>query len=134
MVLIVALGLSACASRPLPSEAAGIILISVSSGAGDVQRPTMRMNDGYLELEGDVSRQRDAETTADTHIDIVFLDVVGRVLAIDMTRFNPRSLPRTLRLPQPHGHYRILIPQLPPETRVIEVRAHDGAHETRPGN
>ena len=38
--------------------------------------------EGGLASEGYVFRQHEAETTADSHIDLVFTDVLGRELAV----------------------------------------------------
>ena len=75
-------------------------------------------------------RQWKADTTADSHIDIVYLDDLGNQLRVETTNFAPRSLPRAARLPQPHASFRVPI-QLPPGTRAIEVRGHDGACSAR---
>ena len=40
------------------------------------------MKEGGLAIEGYVFRQHEAETTADSHIDLVFTDVLGRELAV----------------------------------------------------
>lgn len=90
------------------------------------------MTDGDLELEGYLFRQHKAETTADTHVDIVFLDAAGSELAVDTTSFSPRSLPRPAKGPKPHAYFRVAILRVPEGTRAIEVRAHDGPHEVPP--
>lgn len=122
------LGVSGCASVPLPPEAANIVLVPVPSAAIEVWRPRLRMKDGELSIEAYIFRQQGAETTADSHVDLVFTDAFGRVLMVDTTSFYPRSLPRASRLPQPHAYFRVPIVRLPNATRAIEVRGHDGPH------
>lgn len=130
LVLLGAIGLAGCASVPLPPAAAGVALVPVSSASIEVHRPRFKFKDGDLKLEAYALRQWKAETTADTHIDLVFLDVAGKQLAVETTNFSPRSLPRAMRRPSPHGY--MLVPiTIPAGTRAIEVRAHDGAHESR---
>lgn len=86
------------------------------------------MKNGQLAIEAYVLRQEGAETTADSHVDLVFTDALGRELMIATTGFYPRSLPRAMRLPQPHAYFLMPISRLQPGTRVIEVRGHDGPH------
>ena len=133
LILIGALGLAGCATAPLPSEITAITLVPVSSNAIIVHRPRFQMNDGWLELQGCVFRRSRAETTADSHIDLVFLDPAGAELDVEMTNFVPRSLPQTGpstrgAQAQPRGCFRVTIVQLPAGTRAIEVRGHDGPH------
>ncbi len=85
------------------------------------------MKDGELKLEAYALRQSKAETTSDTHIDIVYLDVSGRQLGQEQTNFSPRNLPPMHRLPKPHAYFLTSI-KIPADTAVIEVRAHEGAH------
>ena len=118
-----------CAATALPQEALGVSTIAASSSSVEIHRPRLIMKNGSLMLEAYALRQWKAETTADTHVDIVFLDTAGNAVAVETTNFNPRSLPRTMRLPGPHAY--LLVPmRLPPGTRAVEVRAHDGPHET----
>lgn len=86
------------------------------------------MKSGQLAIEAYVLRQSRAESTADSHVDLVFMDALGRELMVDTTSFYPRSLPRAMRPPQPHAYFLVPISRLPPETRAIEVRGHDGPH------
>jgi hypothetical protein len=129
LVGVSVLAATGCSSLPLPAETAGITLVPVASAALEIHRPKFRMRGGSLQLEGYVFRQHRADTTADSHIDLVCLDAVGNILRVDTTSFSPRSLPRTLRMPQPHAFFVVTDPQIPRGTIVIEVRGHDGAHE-----
>lgn len=131
LIFLGMVGLAGCASIPLPREVATVTLVAVSSPAIEVHRPRFLMKKGYLELEAYVLRQWKAETTADSHVDLVFTDAVGRELFVDTANFHPRSLPKTIRLPHPHAYLRVPITNVPPGTAVIEVRGHDGPHETR---
>lgn len=108
----------------------GIILVPVPSPAIEIWRPKLRMKDGQLAIEAYVFRQREAETTADSHFNLVFTDALERELMVDTTRSNPRSLPRAMRPPRPHAYLSPLVPisRRPPGTRAIEVRGHDGPH------
>ena len=95
--------LAGCASGPLPLDVANVTLVPVPSAAVEVHRPKFRIKNGDLKLEGYVFRQPNAETTADSHIDLVFLNGAGRALRVDTTSFSPRSLTRSFRMPQPHA-------------------------------
>ena len=128
LLCFAAIGLAGCASTLLPPEAAHIVLVPVPSAAIEIWRPRLRMKDGGLAIEAYVFRQQGAETTADSHVDLVFTDALGSELMVDTTSFYPRSLPRAMRLPQPHAYFLVPLPRLPAETRVIEVRGHDGPH------
>ena len=124
---IVILAFTGCASVPLPPEAASIVLVPASSAAIKVHRPRLLMRKGNLELEAYVFRQFEADTTADSHVDLVFLDGSGRTLRIETASFWPRSLSRAPRMPQPHAYVRTAV-NIPKGTTTIEVRGHDGPH------
>ena len=131
LVVMTTLWLTGCASTPLPPEAMGVSTVAVSSTSVEIHRPRLIMKDGELRLEAYAMRQWKAETTADTHVDIVFLNAVGNEIAVETTNFHPRSLPKTTRLPTPHAY--LLMPiRIPYGTRALEARAHDGPHETPP--
>lgn len=134
LLLIGVVGLAGCASIPLSTEAAKIALEPVSSSAIEIHRPRLVMKNGQLQLEVYVFRQFKAETTADSHVDIVFLDPAGGVLLVTTTSFTPRSLPRSLRGPKPHAYLLVPVPQIPAGTRAIEVRGHDGPHDQPASN
>lgn len=120
--------LSGCASTPLPPEAVGVTTAAVSSPSVEIHRPRIIVKDGELRLEAYALMQWKAETTANTHVDVVFLDAGGTALAVETTNFYPRSLPKTMRKPAPHAY--LLYPlRIPARTRTVEVRAHDGPHE-----
>lgn len=125
--LVAVLGLAGCASVPLPPDAVAVSLVPIPSSSVKIHRPRFRVEEGLLKLEAYALRQFDATTTADTHVDIVFLDASGRQLAVETTHFNPRSLWRSHKMPQPHGYFLVPV-HLPVGTKTIEVRAHDGRH------
>lgn len=79
-------------------------------------------------LEAYAFRQWKTETTADTHVDIVYSDQVGKQLGVDTTNFYPRSLPVSGVRGKPHAYFLVPV-RIPAGTRAIEVRAHDGPHE-----
>lgn len=84
--------LAGCSSVPLPPEAAAARVVPFSSTAIEVHRPRFVADKGDLELEVYGLRQRKAETTADSHLDLVFMDPQGRALLVDTASFNPRML------------------------------------------
>ena len=121
------LGFTACASQLLPPEASTVRMVPVSSASVEIHRPRLKLHEGRLRLEAYAFRQWKAETTANTHVDFVYLDAGGKTLAVETTNFAPRSLPATARR-APVGY--MLVPiALPTGTTAIEVRAHDGPHE-----
>ena len=123
--------LSGCASVPLPPDAASVTLVPVSSNSVEIHRPRFKVKDGALKLEAYVFRQWKAETTADTHIDLVFLDAAGKALAVETTNFSPRSLPLS-GVRGKRSAYLLTPVQVPTGTRALEVRAHDGPHDVPP--
>lgn len=130
LMMFGAIGLAGCASVPLPPEAAALVLIPVPSQSVAIYQPKLVTKDGRLMLDGWVYRKYGAWTTAQSHLDIVFLDASGRERHSELTYFVPRDLPagggHRMR---PRGHYTLLIPAMPPGTTRIEVRAHDGQHD-----
>ena len=131
LIAVGTLWLTGCASTPLPPEAMEVSTVAVSSKSVEIHQPRLIMKEGELRLEAYAMRQWKAETTADTHVDIVFFNAAGSEIAVETTNFHPRSLPRTMRLPGPHAY--LLMPiQIPDGARALEVRAHDAPHETPP--
>ena len=123
--------ITGCASAPLPSEAVGVSTVAVSSTSVEIHRPRLVMKTGELKLEAYAFRQWKAETTANTHVDIVYLNAAGNEIARETTNFHPRSLPASGVRGKPHAY--LLVPiRIPANTRAIEVRAHEGPHETPP--
>ncbi len=119
--------LSGCAAVPLPPDAASVALVAVSSSAVEVYRPRFRMKEGVLTLEAYIMREFKGETTADSHIDIVYLDAFGRQLSQERPDLTPHTLPQTMRMPRPHAY--LLFPvRLPNGTAKIEVRADERVH------
>lgn len=131
--LCLTLGVAACAgcaTLPLPPKAAVITLERVSSTAVAVYQPKLVVQEGELLLDGWVYRQYGAQTTAQTHIDVAFLDVNGRELHRELTYFRPHDLRTGTHRMAHRGHYTLPIPAMPAETAKIQVRAHDAlAHQ-----
>ena len=128
VIVIVTAGLAGCASVSLPPEAAAVSLSPLSSKAVAVEQPKLSVRNGRLALDGWVSRQYGAWTTAGSHLDIAFVDGAGREIRREVTRFAPSVLQvgAGQRL-QPRGHYSLPIEAMPPGTVAIQVRAHDSA-------
>ena len=80
-------------------------------------------------IEAYALRQWKANTTVDTHVDIVSLDQLGNEIVRETTNFSPRSLPASGVRGKPHAYFLVPI-RIPPGTTLIEVRAHDGAHDS----
>jgi len=121
---------SGCATAVLPSDAQRVTVIPKESAAIEVYRPKLVVKNGNLSLQALVFRQWKAATTADSHVDLVFLDAAGKELSVDTTNFTPRSIPTQVRGPKPNGYVSVPV-TLPPGTAAIEVRGHDGPHEQR---
>lgn len=131
-LLLILCGTAGCTSVPLPANAAAVSLVAVSSPSVEVHRPRFRYKEGDLKLEAYFFRQWKAETTADTHVDFVFLDVAGKTLGVETTNFSPRSLPHS-GVRGRRSAYLLTPIQVPAGTRALEVRAHDGPHNVPPG-
>lgn len=127
-VLLCAVGLAGCGSVPLPPEAAAVTLGRVPSKSVAVYQPKLVVKDGRLILDGWVYRRFGVQTTAQTHIDVAFLDAAGGELHSEVTYFTPRDIRRGggHRM-APRGHYTLPIPAIPVGTATIQVRAHDSA-------
>ena len=128
LATIAIVGLFGCASVPLPPEAAAVTLVPVPSKSVAVYQPKFIVVEGRLNLDGYVYRQFNAETTARSHIEIVFFDVTGRELHREMTDFSPRDLRHGGHRMQPSGHYSVPISVMPLGTVKIQVSAHDREH------
>lgn len=124
-ILVAMAGLAGCASVPPPPGASGVVLAPVPSKAVALYQPKLAAENGQLRLDGWVYRQFGAQTTAQTHIDVAFLDTAGRELRTELARFEPPDLRRGSHKMANRGHYVVPIPVMPRGTATIQVRAHD---------
>lgn len=127
IVLLGAAALAGCASVQKPSAASGITLNPVPSQSVALYQPKLVIKDGGLVLDGWVYRQFGSATTAQTHLDVAFLDTAGRELRSEVTRFAPSALRFGGHKMAHRGHYTLPIPAMPAGTASIQVRAHDSA-------
>jgi ribosomal protein S7 len=58
---------------------------------------------------------------------VTLYDAVGQVLRRSVEHFEPRQIPRRLRLAG-SATYRVPLDPLPANTARVEVRAHEGTH------
>lgn len=126
--------LAGCAS--IPTQFGGTWPLPVerrSSAAIDLARPIIKPAGGGYLIEGYLTRQFGAATTAHSHIDVQFLGVDGSVLREDSVNFEPRELPSRARLPAPSARYELRVPEPPPGTATLRVLAHDQQHARSPG-
>lgn len=129
-LFVAAAGLGGCASVSRPPAAAGVALEPIPSQAVALYQPKLVERDGRLILDGWVYRQFGAATTAGSHIDVAFLDITGRQLRSELTRFSPADLRRGGHKMAHRGHYTLAISEMPAGTATIRVRAHDaGEHQ-----
>lgn len=106
---------------PLPAE-------RQSSAAIDLARPIVKKENGGYVIEGYLTRQFAAETTARSHVDVQFLADDGTVLQEEVVDFVPRELPLRVRLPASSARYELRVPKAPDGTTRIRVVAHDQPH------
>lgn len=132
LLMLVALGTAGCASAelPLPASLAGLILIPTSSAMVVVREPVIRMDDGLPTLFGHVGKVFGPGSTENTHLDIVYLNAKDEQLRQETVTFSPRKLSTTRRSPARQGFYRVPLSAMPAGTLRIDVRAHDGPHES----
>lgn len=71
-----------------------------------------------------MAREFKGEVTPDSHVDIVYRDNIGRVVADERANMHSQTLPATSRLPRPHAYFVQAI-KPPAGTAAVEVRAHD---------
>ncbi len=116
-----------CASYVVPPEMSAVGLVGVSTPAVEVHRPRFIRHEGVLALEAYAMREFKGQTTVDSHIDIVYLDSMGRKVAEERANVRPHSLPGGGRMPRPHAHF-IQTIKPPAGTAAVEVRAHEEPH------
>lgn len=136
---IVGLGaaLTGCVAQPLPlpREAQSVVLQSTSSPSVTVRDPVLQMNaDGRLRLVGFVVKRREAETTENTHLDVVFFDGANIPILERSTTFYPQRLTTGRRSPSRQGHYSLTFENVPADVARIAVRGHDEPHPTSKGD
>lgn len=108
-------------SWPLPAE-------RQSSAVIDLGRPILQPLDGGLRVTGYLNRQRDAVTTANSHVDVQCVDVAGALLVERPVAFAPGDLPAGSLRSRPSARYEITFATVPAGTARIRVVAHDRPH------
>lgn len=125
--------LSGCLNLTPPATSAqshGVALEAKSSARVQVNGPRFQMNHGELELAGSISKKPGASTVAFSHLDILFCDNSGAVIATKPISFFPRMVGES-RFSSQLGYYSLKLEPLPDGTARIAVRAH-GADITAP--
>ena len=122
-----AASLGGCASVSFSPQAATVRLEPVPSAAVAIYQPKLIAKDGQTVLDGWVYRQFGAQTTTQSHLDVVFFDAGGGVLRLESTHFAPRDLRRGSHKMAHRGHYMVPLSHMPSGTASIQVRAHDTA-------
>mgnify|MGYP001547671808 CR=1 FL=1 len=119
--------LSGCLNLTPPAtaeQAHGVALAAESSARVQVNGPRFQMNDGELELAGTISKKPGASTAAFSHLDILFCNGSGAVIATKPISFFPRMVGES-RFSSQLGYYSLKLDPLPDGTARIAVRAHD---------
>ena len=124
-----ALLLASCSA--IPTQFGGTWPLPVerrSSAAIDLARPVVKKADSGYVIEGYLTRQFGAATTAHSHVDVQFLGADGGVLREDSVSFEPRELPPRARLQAPSARYELRVPEVPAGTTRIRIVADDRPH------
>lgn len=127
---LVALALAGCATPfRAPPDVANIKLERVHSPLVNVEKIWLERKHGPLVVTGYVLKELSTKDTTGTHLDVTLFDAEGRVLRSTVEYFEPRQIPRRHRMVD-YATYRVPLDPLPPGTARIEVRAHEGAHNS----
>ena len=99
-----------------------------------VDSPLVRVDKIWLERKKDqlvvtgyVAKRLETKDTTGTHLDVTLFDANGQVLRSTVEHFEPRQIPRRIRMPD-SATYRVVLDPLPPGTARIEVRADETEH------
>ena len=112
-----------------PTDVSHIKLASVDSPVVIVGKIHLVRKQGTLVATGYVLKRLGAFDTTQTHLDVTLYDSSGMVLRRTVEHFEPREIPRRIRRPH-HAVYRVRLDILPPKTARLEVKAHEGSHDT----
>jgi hypothetical protein len=110
-------------SWPLPAE-------HRSSAAIDLGRPVVEPLDRGLRVTGYLSKQPNAVTTVNSHVDVQCVDAGGTVLTEQSVAFVPGDLAGGSLRSRPAASYEVTLATLPAGTARIRVVAHDRPHGT----
>src|SRR5262245_2066481 len=94
-------------SWPLPAE-------RQSSAAIDLARPLVEPVAGGFRVTGYLQRQLAAATTANSHVDVQFVDASGAVLLEKPTAFAPGDLGGGTLRSRPSARYEVTVAPAPP--------------------
>jgi len=124
-----AAALAGCAalSRAEP-EVAHIQLVRSSSPIVTVESLGIRREEVGVFLDGNVSKNPRVDSTAGTHLDVVYYGRNGVPLAEETARFTPGEIPARFRGVGGRVRYRMRVNHPLAAIGRIEVRAHEGAH------
>jgi hypothetical protein len=109
-------------SWPLPAE-------HKSSTAIDLGRPVIEPVEGGVRVTGYLHKQVAAATTANSHVDVQFVDTSGAVLLEKPTAFVPGDLRGGSMRSRPSARYEVIVAPMPAGTARVRVVAHDQQHE-----
>ena len=114
-------------TRPASSERAhGLSVEAKSSKCVQINVAQFQMNHGQLELAGSISKSPSGNTTAFSHLEILFYDGAGAVLQTKSIAFAPRMVGDS-RFSSKFGYFTMPVEPLPAGTVQIVVRAKDQA-------
>ena len=111
------------------ADVSHIKLESVDSPAVIVGKIKLVRKQGILVVTGYVLKRLGASDTTQTHLDVTLYDSAGMELRRTVEHFEPRQIPRRIRRPA-HAVYRVSLGSLPTETARLEIKAHEGAHDS----
>jgi hypothetical protein len=110
-----------------PADVSHLRLTAIDSPTVIVDKVWLERAAGSpLMVTGYVVRKLGAEDTTGTRLEISLRDEAGRILRSDMVDFEPRQIPRRVRLPAATAQYRHSLDPLPAGTAEVSVKAVDG--------
>lgn len=112
-----------------PTDVSHIKLESVDSPVVIVGKIHLARKQGTLVATGYVLKRLGVSDTTQTHLDVTLYDSAGMELRRTVEHFEPRQIPRRIRRPT-HAVYRVAFDPLPTKTARIEVKAHEGSHDS----
>lgn len=112
-----------------PRDVAHVKLDRVDSPVVIVQKIWLERKKGSLVVTGHILKRLQVTDTTQTHLDVTLYGADGLVLRSTVAYFEPRQIVRRFSRPG-FGTYRVPLDPLPAGTVRLEVKAHEGSHDS----
>lgn len=130
MLPMVVLLMHGCAAPGIPA-APGLRMKKTDSASVSVNTAMLDDDRQGVFVEGYLSKNRRADSTASAHLDVFGYNAQGARIAEQLVAFIPGEIPASFRGFGGRTRYRVLLNFPLAQVAQVEVQAHEGGHPAR---